>query len=258
MSTVMQPAGDLTEVDIEAHRADETIIERGLGKFVEVGEALARIRDRRSYRATHDTFEAYCQEKWGLSRSRSYRLIDAAETVGAMSPIGDTPLPANEGQARELSGLDPQDAAQVMRAAADSGDVTAASIRAARAELSEPEPTSTRSPATRPQPQTPAASVRSAETTKAADMNVDNETDEVLDQPQPPRQRRRPLPDAFANALHGLGKNADTLARLTEDDRFLTNRTTIAMRSLAHAKKAADTLAGVLAAMQNDDNSQGA
>jgi hypothetical protein len=83
----------------------EQVIERGLKTFMEVGHALLRIRDGKLYRAAHPTFEDYCQARWGLGRSHAYRLIDASETVAALSPIGDTPAPVNEAQARELAPL---------------------------------------------------------------------------------------------------------------------------------------------------------
>lgn len=42
---------------------NEAVIERGRRAFVEVGTALAQIRDSRLYRQSHDTFEAYCRER---------------------------------------------------------------------------------------------------------------------------------------------------------------------------------------------------
>jgi hypothetical protein len=74
--------------------AHEETIARGLGAFVEVGEALLAVRDGRLYRATHPTFEAYLRGRWGIGRSHGYRLIDAfreAEAVRAVSPNGDVP-----------------------------------------------------------------------------------------------------------------------------------------------------------------------
>lgn len=109
----------------------EAIIERGLGTFMDVGNALARVRDERLYRGTHGNFEDYCRARWAMSRKRAYDLMSAAETVEALSPIGDI-LPTTESQARELTGLPPAVAAEVMQAAAESGKVTAATIRDAR------------------------------------------------------------------------------------------------------------------------------
>jgi hypothetical protein len=79
----------------------EGVVQRGLDTFIEVGQALAEIRDRRLYRQTHGTFEAYCQEKWRLSRTRAYQLIDAAAVSTTVDSAG-LPPPANEAQAREL------------------------------------------------------------------------------------------------------------------------------------------------------------
>lgn len=112
----------------------EAIIERGLGTFMDVGNALARVRDERLYRGTHGNFEDYCRARWAMSRKRAYDLMSAAETVEALSPIGDI-LPTTESQARELTGLPPAVAAEVMQAAAESGKVTAATIRDARNDI---------------------------------------------------------------------------------------------------------------------------
>ena len=79
----------------------ESRIERGLETFVDVGLALLEIRDSRLYReSSHTTFDDYCRERWGFSKSRANQLIDAANltTIVAIPP-------ANEAQARELARL---------------------------------------------------------------------------------------------------------------------------------------------------------
>jgi len=78
--------------------------------FYEAGRALAAIRDRKLYRATHSSFEAYCDGRWKFSRQQAYRLIDAAEVAEDLSPIGDTgtPQPVNEAQCRSLTPLAPE------------------------------------------------------------------------------------------------------------------------------------------------------
>ena len=78
----------------------EAVIERGLGTFIEVGAALAEIRDAGLYREGFETFEDYCRDRWDFSRPRAYQLIDAAE----MSTTVDTALPS-ERVARELAPL---------------------------------------------------------------------------------------------------------------------------------------------------------
>jgi hypothetical protein len=77
----------------------EAVIEKGLPMFVEVGKALAEIRDDGLYKPPYDTFEDYCHERWGLSRGHAYRQMEAAEVAAVLSPIGDIP---NEAQAREF------------------------------------------------------------------------------------------------------------------------------------------------------------
>lgn len=99
----------------------EQRIERGLKTFIDVGQALAEIRDSRLYKGTHDTFESYLEGRWGMSRAHAYRMISAAEVV---SPIGDIegPKPTNEGQARALAAVPEPERAEVWREAVDRTD----------------------------------------------------------------------------------------------------------------------------------------
>ena len=80
---------------------EEIIKDRGRRSFVEVGKALATIRDSKLYRETHDTFEAYCKERWQISRPQAYRQIEEAQTIEVLSPNGDT-LPEVESHVRPL------------------------------------------------------------------------------------------------------------------------------------------------------------
>ena len=113
----------------------ERIIARGLKTFVEVGSALMDIRDARLYRDDYDTFEDYCQQRWNLDRRRAYQLMDAAQVTTAVVNHGSH-APESERQARELAGLDPEQAAEVMTKVADSGEkVTAAKIREVREQV---------------------------------------------------------------------------------------------------------------------------
>ena len=91
----------------------EAVIERGLSTFIEVASTLLEIRDRRLYKMTHETFDAYCQERWGWGRAYAYRMIASGEVVHSMngaladvSPMGDIlPGPTNERQTRALEPL---------------------------------------------------------------------------------------------------------------------------------------------------------
>ena len=124
----------------------EQTIERGLTTFIEVGNAFLGIRDKRLYRETYSTFEDYCRQRWGMSRIHAYRLMEAAQVVGNLSPIGNT-LPSNESQARLLARLSSDQQRevwqQVMESAPD-GKVTAEYIQTVVRELTKqpgaPEP----------------------------------------------------------------------------------------------------------------------
>jgi hypothetical protein len=124
----------LTNAEKEQLLECETAIQKGWETFVDVGNALLRIRDSRLYRDTHKDFEAYCRNKWDYQRAYAYRLMGAAATVKALSPIGDNklpkgiPLPSNEAQVRPLVNLEPKEAREIwIRAVeqAKEGQVTA-------------------------------------------------------------------------------------------------------------------------------------
>lgn len=86
----------------DEERADLATCERavdGLQRaFSIAGKALATIQKARLYRETHDTFERYLEDRWGMKRAHAYRLIEAWPLAVALSPTGDT----NERQVRAL------------------------------------------------------------------------------------------------------------------------------------------------------------
>ncbi len=87
----------------------EATIRDGLRTFIQVGEALQTVREKRLYRSDYASFEAYCQERWQMGRQYAYRLIGGAEVAGNLvSSIGDTALPQKEAHTRELSKLAPE------------------------------------------------------------------------------------------------------------------------------------------------------
>jgi hypothetical protein len=85
----------------------ESIVEHGLQTFYEVGKALEEIREQKLYRETHKTFEAYCQEKWGMARQTANRFIGAARVMEILEPIGSK-IPTKESQIRPLAQLPPE------------------------------------------------------------------------------------------------------------------------------------------------------
>ena len=89
-------SNELTKVEAGTLQAYEKAIERGLASFVEVGRALTQIRDSRLYRATHATFEDYCEQRWNMTSRRASQVIEAsgvADRVAADSKKNSSDLP---------------------------------------------------------------------------------------------------------------------------------------------------------------------
>lgn len=228
-----------TDLALVHLREAEAVIRAGLATFVEVGNALMRIRDERLYVEDYATFEAYCRGRWGFSDRRARQMIDAAE-ITATLPTG-TMVPDTERQARELAGLDPETAAEVMEAAAESGPVTAAGIRDARAKVTGQQPT-------RPAEWTcpDCGSAFKAEHTHCSTCGdhypapevctahhtvVNTSTGEIVDSAPPPRRDPADKPGPLAVA-------ADILARLTDLDARIARDFTTIMTGLNDADPA--------------------
>jgi hypothetical protein len=71
-----------------------------------VGTALAEIREKKLYSATHATFGAYCRERWDMGRTFAHYQIEAASVVDNLKVHKCEQLPLNEAQARPLVTLD--------------------------------------------------------------------------------------------------------------------------------------------------------
>jgi N6-adenosine-specific RNA methylase IME4 len=92
--------------------------------------ALREIREKRLYLETHFTWEAYCEEKHGLSKRHADRLIAAIPSVENLGPIG--PKFSTESQIREVVSLPPARQREVWQAAVETapeGKITASHIR---------------------------------------------------------------------------------------------------------------------------------
>lgn len=88
----------------------ERKIKTGLNTFVEVGEALLEIRDSKLYRIEHKTFEAYCRDKWQMSKQRANQLVAASCVVDAITKMTtNVVIPKTEAQVRPLGKLEPED-----------------------------------------------------------------------------------------------------------------------------------------------------
>lgn len=227
----------------------EHVIAAGLRTFVEVGNALRSIRDERLYADDYPTFEAYCEGRWGFTDRRARQIIDSASIAAAL-PTGSM-FPVNERQAAELTGLAPEVAAEVMETAAESGPLTAAGIRDARAKVTgTPQPTR---PAdwtcdcgksfTSPHTHCPTCGDHYPAPATCPDhvISVDVVTGEVLDGPSGEarkddqgKSRRRPLPVQIESAGWELERSMERVQRLAKDDRFASHMKQVAPSLRSH------------------------
>lgn len=139
-------ANELTKAEAKELRTLEKVVEEGLETFMDVGIALAKIKDSQLYREVSDTFEKYCQERFCLGKAYANRLMRAAQvmnnllpTLSGTSPIGDEvdnagrKLPETESQARPLADLPPEEQGPAWKEAvetAPNGKITANHVQA--------------------------------------------------------------------------------------------------------------------------------
>jgi len=84
----------------------ESLIEVNQVDFYALGKALKEINEHRLYQQSFKSFEDYVKQRWDMRRAQAYRLINAAQVMDNLSPIGDIALPKNEAQARALTQLE--------------------------------------------------------------------------------------------------------------------------------------------------------
>jgi hypothetical protein len=105
----------------------ESVVRKGQQTFIEVGDALLTLRDKRLYRNDYANFEDYCRKEFGWSASRSRQLVSSAQVAKSVTIVT---LPT-EAEAREMGKIPAESRNDVAKKAAESGEVTAKSIRAA-------------------------------------------------------------------------------------------------------------------------------
>jgi len=107
----------------------EKVIARGKQTFVEVGLALAEIRDLRLYKREYDSFREYCQKKWGWEKRYTNYVIAGAEAVKSLPEKVGTAVPTLAA-ARELARIPAEQRAQIVQAIAAEGQpVTAPAVK---------------------------------------------------------------------------------------------------------------------------------
>lgn len=90
----------LSQMERKRLQKQERRIDKALESAIDVGKALRIIRDGRLYREEFDTFEHYCKERWGWTRSRADQYIRFNEVRSGMRKRGHEILPGNEGITR--------------------------------------------------------------------------------------------------------------------------------------------------------------
>jgi hypothetical protein len=78
-------------------------IEAGVEAFERASKNLLRVRDEKLYREEFDTFEEFCREILGHSKTHVNRMIAAADVIQGLIAQGETVLPDSERVARGLA-----------------------------------------------------------------------------------------------------------------------------------------------------------
>lgn len=110
-----QPDG-LNAEEQKALADAEEKIRTGLVSFSEMGEALAVIKQRQLFRATHASFESYLLDRWKIGADYAAKLIAAASICINLVRDG-LPAPVREKHTRELHRVEPEHRSRVWQAA---------------------------------------------------------------------------------------------------------------------------------------------
>ena len=107
--------------------------------FYRAGQALLQIREKKLYRSTHSTFEAYCAETFGFTRRYPYYLMEAATIVENLKQCERAVhiLPTNEFQIRPLAALSAEEQAEAWLEALERSDGKAPSHNLVKAVVKE-------------------------------------------------------------------------------------------------------------------------
>ncbi len=96
----------LTAEERKEFKRLDRIVRKGVQAFIESGKALIEIQERKLWRASkHTTWEAYCRQVAGLSKSYAHRIINATRVVMELAnelPNGNSLSPVSESQVRPL------------------------------------------------------------------------------------------------------------------------------------------------------------
>ncbi len=102
----------LNELDRRYLAERELLVTEGIKSSIAAAKALCEICNHANgklWKATHDTFAAYCKAKWNYEKAHAYRLVSSGEVIKLLeikngtkkSPNGDW-LPVSESHLRPL------------------------------------------------------------------------------------------------------------------------------------------------------------
>ena len=132
------PVQSLTVQEEKRLEQLENVVVVNFKSFIQLGAALAEIRDRKLYRNKAKTFEKYCKELFDIAKSRAYELIGAAEVIenvrncGQNDGLDPSEFFVNESQLRPLTRLRKEQQLPVCLAAiqsAPNGKITASHVK---------------------------------------------------------------------------------------------------------------------------------
>ena len=110
-NTAIPPCADATQVSHRSLADLEKVIHEGELSYAEVGKALQEIRKGKMYKDKYNTFEEYCEKRWGYCRQTAYEYMDAAAVAANVSSnLHNRP---SKTQALVLSALDPDQQKEV-------------------------------------------------------------------------------------------------------------------------------------------------
>jgi protein gp37 len=97
---------DVTPEDHAEFKRLDKIVRKGVEAFMECGKALIKIQEEKLWRAGGwPTWEAYCNQVAGLSKSYAHRIINATRValeLPGQLPFGNSVMPVSESQVRPL------------------------------------------------------------------------------------------------------------------------------------------------------------
>jgi hypothetical protein len=127
-NTAIAPCADATQVSHRSLADLEKVIYEGELTYVEAGKALQEIQKWKLYKKDkYNTFEEYCEKRWGYCRQTAYEYMDAAAVAANVSSnLHNRP---SKTQALVLKALDPDQQREVA-AATDFANTTVKNLKA--------------------------------------------------------------------------------------------------------------------------------